>query len=383
MALTFTVVFGASLTSVGLIRSSRRELDRNLDRFGRDVIHVHRGIKLTGLFGPGGPVLTTEDIPVIRAVTGGPVTGAYVAPTEIARGEREARATVLIATDPAWEAVNGSTFAAGRFFGPDERDVCVLDIWVARTLFGRDDVTGEQITVTVAGEPRRLEVIGVMEDPMSLRERMQGFDILASARPLLLRVLENKNVYVPRAVVGAGEELTLCLAKHAPGEDPRATADELREALSDRAGQLSVWARAQWIDMLLEAADLGYVFSNAVWALFLAITGAMIMTISLLSISSRTVELGIRRTQGATRWGIYGQILLEGLILGGGGAVVGFALTPAVGWWLCRNLPWTMTVQAGDIAVVTAAGLVVLLGSFFYPALRAGRLEPVEVLREL
>ena len=128
---------------------------------------------------------------------------------------------------------------------------------------------------------------------------------------------------------------------------------------------------------------MAYIFSNAVWGIFLCLTGGMVMTISLLSVSGRTVELGIRRTQGSTRSGIYGQILVEGLILGGGGGIAGLAATPAIGRWLCRNLPWQMALEVEDVAIVAGAGLLVVLGSFLVPALRAGRLEPVEVLREL
>lgn len=382
MALTFTVIFGASLTAVSLVRSGREELEHNLELFGKDIVHVHRGLKWQNLFGGLAAKLAEEDVDRLAHAVDGVATGAQIALAVVGAGGEEFT-TVLVGTDTKWPDVNGSTFAAGSFFANGREDTCVLDSWVARRLFGAADAMGKTMRVSWAGRTQEFTVAGVMADPLSIRERFQGFDVLKDARPLLLRILEGRNLYIPRSCFRSGMEIALCLARHGPDLTPTEARDRILDALGERAGTMTVWARGHWLDTLLDMLDIAYVFSNAVWALFLLLTGAMVMTIGLLAVTERTVELGIRRTQGATRRGICGQILLEGTILGGVGALAGFSATPLAGAWLCRNLPWQLRLRAEDMLLVFGAGMAVAVLSFLVPALRAARLEPVEVLREL
>jgi hypothetical protein len=381
MVLTFTVVFGASLTAVSLIRSGRAEFTRSMELLGKDLIHVHKSLKLQGLLGGMRNRLTVSDARIAAAAAHGSAAPARITDVVLGAGDREV-SSVLVGTEASWPAVNGSTFKTGEFFAAGETDACALDAWVARELFDAANPVGKTVSATWADGKKTFVVRGVIADPSSIRERLQGFDVLSAARPTILRLLEARNLFVPIVSMGPGDDATFLLVKHGSDLTPPEAVARIRKAFGERAEGLTVWARGPWIDMIMEAANVAYIFSNAVWGIFLCLAGAMIMTISLLSLSSRMLEFGIRRSQGATRLGICGQILLEGFLLGALGAILGTAASPFVGDWLCRKLPWQIVFRLGDVAFVAGAGVLVIVLSFVVPALRAARLEPVDVLRE-
>jgi hypothetical protein len=394
MALTLAVIFAASLTAVSLIRSARREMRENLRRLGEDLIHVHRNPDPGAILRRDSARLAVADRSLLAEAVEGEAAAARVGFTVVGQGEREL-STVLLETDPSWPTVTRSTLSAGSYFSQGERDVCVLDAGLAVALFGEEDPIGKTVPVELAKRRVSFRVRGVIEDPLKMREKLQGLDFLAAARPLIFRILEGRCIYVPLAADGdqdetrdgahdkLGHEVQLVLVRHSDGMDPWEAVARIREALGEERQSLLVWPRKPWIDSVLSMMDLGQAFSNVVWIIFVLLAGAMVMTISLLSIQGRVVEIGVRRALGATRAGLMRQVVLEGLILAGAGAAVGIAVTPLAGRWLSRNLPFGMTLRWEDVLLVAGSGLALVALSFLVPARRAARMDPVEALREL
>lgn len=387
MALTLAAIFGASLTAVSLIRSARREMRESLGRLGQDLIHVHRNPDPDAIFRGERPRISMADRRLLAEAAGGDAAAARVSLAVVGKGgpgEGEPQiSTVLLETDPAWPAITRSTLSAGGYFAEGDRDGCVLDAGLAAALFGAEDPTGRTVPVEWAGRKAEFRVRGVLEDPLRIREKLQGLDFLSAARPLIFRILEGRCIYIPLLADGGRDEVQLLLVRHAAGMEPWEAVSRIRGALGEERASLLVWPRKPWIDSILGMMDIGDAFSNVVWIVFVVLAGAMVMTISLLSLQGRVVEMGVRRAHGATRGGIARQILLEGLILGGAGAAAGVAAAPLAGGWLSRNLPFGMELRWEEAVIVAGSGLALVAISFLAPALRAARMDPVEALREL
>ncbi|WP_295650547.1 ABC transporter permease [uncultured Mucilaginibacter sp.] len=116
---------------------------------------------------------------------------------------------------------------------------------------------------------------------------------------------------------------------------------------------------------------------------FITLLGASIglMNIMLVSVTERTREIGIRKAIGATPGVIRKQFLIESIVICLIGGVVGIVLGMLIGNIIALQgngafvIPWTWITLA--VVVCTVIGL----GSGFYPANKASKLDPVEALR--
>ena len=124
---------------------------------------------------------------------------------------------------------------------------------------------------------------------------------------------------------------------------------------------------------------------TAIGGVALLVAGIGIMNIMLVSVTERTREIGIRKAIGGSSSDITTQFLMEALILsligGGAGMVLGIGAV-LLAYGVVSNLlgpapiPWLLIVS---IAVGFSTFVGVVFGT--YPAIRAGKLDPIEALR--
>lgn len=100
------------------------------------------------------------------------------------------------------------------------------------------------------------------------------------------------------------------------------------------------------------------------------------------SVTQRTREIGIRMVLGASRRGVAGMILREGLLVAGAGLCIGLAgaasLSGVVGKLLYDVAPGDPATLVSVSALLVAAVILAML----VPARRATRIAPIVALRE-
>jgi putative ABC transport system permease protein len=228
-------------------------------------------------------------------------------------------------------------------------------------------------TIVISGVPH--EVVGVTDAPAT--ERITRISIpllppeslpgLADGRPPQLVVRAVRVEEVP----AARDETESWLAA------TRDTAGGVF-AVSSNVGRVAQAARAMMVFRLVMGAIAG---------ISLVVGGIGIMNVLLASVTERTREIGIRRASGARRRDIRRQFLAESVAISavgsGLGAILGIVVSTValhmVGEMADAPLSAVFTWQSLGFAM--GAALVVGLVFGTYPALRAGRLSPIEALR--
>jgi putative ABC transport system permease protein len=117
-------------------------------------------------------------------------------------------------------------------------------------------------------------------------------------------------------------------------------------------------------------------------AVSVVVGGVGIMNILLASVEQRTREIGLRVSVGARRRDILHQFLLEALLLGAVGSllgVIGGLALPLLARFFIHSIHIEVSAVAAALAFLFSCGVTVLFG--LVPAYRAANMNPVEALR--
>ena len=292
-------------------------------------------------------------------------------------GIRTQNLSVFGADDRFMEILGGG-IARGRTFTAAElrsgAPVVILEQRTADRLFGSRNPLGTW--VGVGGYP--LRVVGVYQLPTNIFEPPGAPETggvvpfqtawrtfrVDDVNGLIILVKPREGVSVPRAMDAA----TL----------------QLRRMRGIRVGEPNSFD-------LLTSDQVLSIFDNLTFAFFfvmlvlssiaLLVGGIGVMAIMMVSVTSRTREIGIRKALGATRREILWQFLVEAATLTLMGGVIGIVLGLGAGEALKRLLQFQTSVPVWSAAVATATAIAVGLIFGIVPAGRAARLDPVEALR--
>jgi putative ABC transport system permease protein len=143
----------------------------------------------------------------------------------------------------------------------------------------------------------------------------------------------------------------------------------------------NVMNQASLLSTLSSVTSTLTTFLGAIAALSLLVGGIGIMNITLVSVSERTREIGLRKAVGARKDHILFQFLIETMTLSVSGGIIGILLGMAIAGIV--TLTGLITAKVTLSSVMLSFFFAVAIGLFFgiYPAFRAASLHPMEALR--
>jgi putative ABC transport system permease protein len=403
-ALTVAAGIAGVTSSVALSDGITAQVMRDVRALGLRVVEVVNpksfpGVKakggaglpsaLLGAKAKGGAGLTSAHLEALRAA----LPDAAVAPTRyglysaLVEGRKAPLFVLGVGTDPHMREMFDVGMERGRFFDEGEAaagaKVCVLDSALAAEAFGAEDPLGRTIELGTGAFAPRLLVVGVVEDPFSLREHMATLDSLNPARKVFARILAYRNLYFPIGLLPGGEKtLTSVKVAAATIEDVDSVYRRVRETVGEDLARSS-WAQRDWVEMIRKMTGEFNLLGSVVWVAILFITGILIFTVNLIAIRERFFEVGVRRTEGATPFGIWLQLTVESCILSVAGGVGGVLLGIPVGWALARFVAhWDPAFTAKGLLLPIATAILLGILSTLWPAWRAARVNVVEILRK-
>ncbi len=126
----------------------------------------------------------------------------------------------------------------------------------------------------------------------------------------------------------------------------------------------------------------------------LLVAGLGIINTMFMSVLERTREIGILKAIGASRGHIQSIFLVEGMVVGfiGGvlGMLAGWGISIPADVWVRSNVEKQLNIKLEQsiflfpwwlLLVVWATALVVTTGAAWFPARRAAKVDPIRALR--
>ncbi len=265
-------------------------------------------------------------------------------------------------------ATVGTRLIRGRTFLPTEgattERVTIVNETMARTLWPQQDALTKCMRISADTMPCA-RVVGIVED----------------ARRSNLREAPAMQYYIPLGQeVGFGGSVLMIRPRATPREFATTATRAIYEvgAIVDR---VTTWPIREKIDPLLRPWKLGATIFTMGGLLALVVAALGLYSVMSYSVAQRTHELGVRIALGAKSRTIISMIVRQGVVLAAigvaGGIVVAILVGSRLQGLLFDTSPRDVTIIGGSALVLMTAAAA----ASFWPALRAGRVDPIRALK--
>lgn len=367
----------AVITMVTVGNGATQAVREQIESLGSNQLMIRPGQRM----GPGGsagaPSFKLEDVDAIANQIAGVKA---VAPqrqqsmTVVAQGRNWS--TQVIGSSNQYFILDNRQIRQGRYFEPQEEQsgaaVCVIGTTIEKEIFGSSNAVGQmlrtgQFSCRVVGvlESKGQAAIGGDQDDLVVMP-IQTFQRRVSGNTRVSAILVSVDSQIDRALVT--ESIRLLMRERRSLSDAD---DDNFMILDTEEIAWRVSSTTEIMTMLL----------GAVAAVSLVVGGIGIMNIMLVSVTERTREIGVRLAIGALEREVLMQFLIEAVVLGAMGGVLGVAIAFIGSFALAATMgvPFIFDPSINMIAFLFAALTGVIFG--YFPARRAAQLDPIEAVR--
>ncbi len=269
----------------------------------------------------------------------------------------------------------GLDLMLGRNFTSSEalsgNNLCIIGSEIKDKLFKNQDPIDKVINIGNS----RLKEIGVLAS----KGQSMGFSGDRSVYiPLLKAKLINSNSnpsYTITVAVPNNEQMDIVIGE--------ATAEfrKIRKVKITEPNNFEITKSDAMAQSLFE--NLAFVVIGGVAIGVITLIGASIglMNIMLVSVTERTREIGVRKAIGANPAVIRKQFLIEAVMICLLGGVFGILLGIGIGNLVSFSMGGSFLIPWGWMMLGFGICVIVGIGSGYYPAKKASKLDPVEALR--
>lgn len=161
---------------------------------------------------------------------------------------------------------------------------------------------------------------------------------------------------------------------------------EMTLQIAEKFPNAKVTAMKQAVMSKMQSIDMFKSFSLGVSIIVILIGSLLVLVTMMGSVNERTREIGIFRAIGFRRGHIMQIILLEAMLLGIIGGILGFVIGNLIAWGIIPivikdGVFAGINVNLGIISIFMAVALSLLAS--LYPAFKASNMDPSEALRAL
>jgi putative ABC transport system permease protein len=369
----------AVIVMVAVGYGARSRIRQQINNLGTNMIVITPGAAQQAGVSQGAQAFPNLSIKDVDKIRGESQYASAVSPVIVSRapviGPAGNWRTLINGVDTDYAVIRDWQAVSGDWFTTDDvrsnRKVAVLGNTVAQNLFPDQDPIGGEIQIRNAV----FKVVGVLSTKGQTASGNDSDDVVLIPYTTASQTLSGRT-FIPQILASTQNE-----------QDIAAAQDEIRVLLREShriEGENDDFTVKNQADLAAAAESSTKVMTlllAAIASISLLVGGIGIMNIMLVSVTERTREIGIRMAIGARGSDVLTQFLVESIVMGVFGGLIGLALGFTGAKLVGHFTGWETVIS--PIIMLVAVGFSGAVGVFFgyYPARKAAALNPIQALR--